>query len=289
MYVPLNNPTSSENLKQDLNKLQDWSDRMQMCFHPDKCKVMHLGGNNNHGCYTLPKSDGQVHTLGAADCEKDLGVNIDAKLKFSTHIEQIVNKANRVLGCLRHTFKHMTADVFLQLHKALIRPHLEYASCIWSPHLKKDMDAIEWIQRRATKLVPEIRSLSYNQRLKHLKLPTLLFRRQRSDMLQVYKILHGLDHLNEDTRCPVCPNKRMFQISATERTRGHSLKLYKQEATGIRAHFFASRVINDWNNLSEETVQAISINRFKSGLRRDWANHPNLYSYPHQFSGRPGN
>ena len=147
---------------------------------------------------------------------------------------------------------------------------------------------IEWIQRRATKLVPELRSLPYNERLKHLKLPTLLYRRKRGDMIQAYKILHGLDHINGNTRCPTCANKNMFQISATDKTRGHRLKLYKQEATGVRAHFFASRVVNDWNNLSEETVQATSINKFKSGLRKDWSNHPNLYNYQYQLSGRPG-
>ena len=75
--------------------------------------------------------------------EKDLGVTIDNQLNFSMHVQTQVAKANRILGCLRHTFKYLTSPIFLQLYKAMIRPHLEYASCIWFPKLKRDSDAIE--------------------------------------------------------------------------------------------------------------------------------------------------
>jgi len=281
MYESLNKENSSDELNSNLSKLQKWSERMQMMFHPDKCIVMHLGSNNPNNTYTLPKSDGSIHTLGEATHEKDLGVTIDDKLKFSDHINQCVSKANRVLGCLRHTFKHMTPEIFLQLYKALIRPHLEYASCIWSPHLKKDIEALEWVQRRATKIIPELRDLPYTERLKRLNLPTLLFRRKRADMLQLYKLMHGLDSIEQLTRCSRCPAKKMFQLVSKSQTRGHDLKLYKQEATGIRTHFFGARVINDWNNLSQSTVTAISVNRFKSSLRKDWANHPDLFTIEH--------
>jgi hypothetical protein len=278
VHAGVRNTTTADKLNQDLQQLHNWSEKMQMQFHPDKCKVMHLGHKNRRANYTLPKGD-STHTLEEVTTEKDLGVTIDHELKFTAHTNACVAKANRVLGCLKRTFKHLNRDTFLELYKALVRPHLEYASCVWSPQLKRDQDAIERVQRRATKLVPDVRDRPYSERLRELELPTLRYRRKRTDLIQAYKIIHGQDKLVQNTSCPKCPSKEMFQLAKSSSTRGHSLKLYKQEATGIRAHFFGARVVNEWNSLSETTVSAININRFKSSLRRDHSNHPDLYSY----------
>lgn len=279
MYAAIVKSSSAASLNSDLAKLHDWSIRMQMRFHPEKCKALHLGSNNPHSQYHMPKSDGSTHTLQAVTSEKDLGVTIDDKLKFSDHVNSAVSKANRVLGALRHSFKYMNSTILLKLYKSMVRPHLEYASCVWSPHLKKDMDAIERVQRRATKLVPELRDLPYAERLRKLQLPTLLYRRKRADLTQTYKILHGFDTLNTDTRCPKCTQKSMFTPSRNQHTRGHDFKLEKPEATGVRTRFYATRVINDWNSLSQNTVFASDINQFKASLRKDWTNHPDKYQY----------
>ena len=124
---------------------------------------------------------------------------------------------------VRYPLKYLTSTIFLQLYKAMIRPHLEYASCIWFPKLKRDSDAIERIQRRATKLVPALRTLTYTECLRQLKLPTLVYRRRRADMLQTYTIMHNFNHLDQDVHCPVCPQKRKLQQFQTQYTRGHNL------------------------------------------------------------------
>ena len=89
---------------------------------------------------------------------------------------------------------------------------------VWSPYLKKDVRKIESIQRRATKLVPIVKDLSYENRLKTLGLPTLEYRRDRYDMIQVYKALHDIDDIKW---------QNMFTLSANQ-TRGHHLKLVKK-------------------------------------------------------------
>jgi len=265
-------------LQADLNSLQEWSVKMQMRFHPDKCKVMHLGKANPQHKYTMNKVDGTKHMLESTDEEKDLGVTIDKNLKFSKHVQVQANKANRVLGLIKHTFAHIERESFLLLYKSLVRPHLEYATTIWSPKTKRDRDTVERVQRRATKLVKSISHLTYPERLKELELPTLHFRRQRSDIIQLFKITHGLDTVRVNNHCNLC-GRAMFTPSLASNTRGHQYKYQIQKATGPRAHFFPTRVTPAWNKLSQSTVNSKSVKEFKTRLGQEWGLHPDRHEY----------
>ena len=107
----------------------------------------------------------------------------------------------------------MDKEMFLNLFESVVRPHLEYASTIWSPMYKKDKIQIENVQRRATGLVKSIQHLTYPERLKALGLTSLEHRRERSDMIQVYKIMHGIDKVDKD---------RLFTMNPYVATHGHS-------------------------------------------------------------------
>ena len=121
--------------------------------------------------------------------EKDLGVIMDKALKFSEHISTKINKANRNLGIVFRTFTYMDKEMFLNLYKSIVRPHLEYAATVCTPLFKKDMIAIENVQRRATKLVRTISSyLTYQERLKCLGLPFLAYRREELTLLKSSKL-----------------------------------------------------------------------------------------------------
>ena len=196
VYTAITSESSITSLKSDLRKLETWAQLMQMKFHPAKCKVMHLGKNNPKETYQMKTAEGKYHNLEETELEKDLGVEIDNRLKFSHHIQSKINKANRVLGCLKHTFKFLNKEIFTLLYKSLVRPHLEYASCIWSPQIKRDQDAIERVQRRATRLLPELRNLPYTSRLQQLNLPTLKYRRRRADMIETYRIMTNQHSIN---------------------------------------------------------------------------------------------
>ena len=79
-----------------------------------------------------------------------------------------------------------------------MRPHLEYANVIWHPMLKRQEIALESVQRRATKIVPELRKLPYSDRLKSLNLPSIKYRQIRGDLIQAFKIIHNIDNVNCD-------------------------------------------------------------------------------------------
>ena len=96
------------------------------------------------------------------------------------------------------TYKDKSLIVFVPLYKAIVRPHLEYCIQAWSPYLRKDIDMPEKIQRRAAKLIPGLRDLRYEERLKKCGRTTLETRRLRGDQIEVLKILNGYENIDSN-------------------------------------------------------------------------------------------
>jgi hypothetical protein len=131
LFSEISSAADVDNLQQDLTALHTWSERWLLRFHPDKCKVLTIGKRRHEHTYVLNHAD-----LEAVDDMKDLGVIIDADLKFRSHIQEKVNKANAIMGSIRRTFTHMDNEIFKLLFTAHVRPHLEYGNQIWYPNLK---------------------------------------------------------------------------------------------------------------------------------------------------------
>ena len=100
----------------------------------------------------------EQYEIERVSSERDLGVIMDKALNFSEHISSKINKANRILGLIFRTFTYMDKEMFLNLFKSIVHPHVEYAVTVCTPLYKKDMAAIENVQRRATKLVQNDKS-----------------------------------------------------------------------------------------------------------------------------------
>ena len=258
-----------EVLQRDLDKLNTWSDNWLLRFHPDKCKVMYIGRRrDSEQQYKLRET-----TLQQADEEKDIGVIIDKDLTFDQHISEKVNKANSMFALLRRTFRYMDTETFVPLYKTLVRTHLDFASAVWSPYKQKHIEQIESVQRRATKQLPGLKGLSYSERLRKLKLPTLSYRRTRGDMIEVYKILTG-KYDKDATHCL----KLWKDMAHRASDRGHSMKLFPQRArTELRKNTFAIITVQSWNSLPPHVVTAPSLNAFKNRLDKHWSNQPIMY------------
>ena len=139
----------------------------------------------------------------------------------------------------------------------MVKPHLEYGNVIWGPHYKGDQVMVEEVQKRATKLILCIEHLPYDQRLKLLKLPSLMSRRRRGDMLHTFKIVTNRVNVNKDH----------FLKFNEMHTRGHQYKLRKPMPTKlVRSQCVSHRIVNDWNSLSQEVVQAKTVNEFKTKI-----------------------
>ncbi|CAF0752936.1 unnamed protein product [Brachionus calyciflorus] len=138
-----------------------WSDIWDVPLNEKKCKVIRFGKTEEKPSYFIRKRDGSSQKLEISEGEKDLGVLISSHLKWSNHVNNAVNKANRMLGIVKRTFKHLDCNSFLLLYQSLIRPHLDYAVSAWNPSLKQDIQLIEKVQERATKLVNFLKHLKY--------------------------------------------------------------------------------------------------------------------------------
>ena len=93
-----------------------------------------------------------------------------------------------MLGLIKRNFKYLTIPTFIQLYISMVRSHLDYCSSVWAPYRKGDIEALEKVQKRATKILPGLKNLSYSERLEICKIPTLHYRR---DMIETYKIVSG--------------------------------------------------------------------------------------------------
>ena len=156
---------------------------------------------------------------------------------------------------IKKSFEHL--DIHSYGVKAIFRPTLEYSNSIWGPHFVLDQQKIEKVQHRATKMIPQLQDVSYEERLSVLSLPSLSHQRFKGDLIMLYKILNG--YFNSDF-------SNLYTFSTTF-TRGHHLKLFKYRSRLLcRSNYFFNKIINDWNQLPATNVNSNSLNCFKSLL-----------------------
>ena len=256
-------------VQDDINELEKWSQDWLLKFHPDKCHVLTIGKFSNI-------KHAHRYQLGGNELEhvfeeKDLGVLIDSELTFEEHISKQVNKANSILGVIKRSFNDLSPSAFCTLYTTFVRPHLEYAQSVWQPKLRRNINLIEGVQRRATKSIPQYRNLPYGERLRRLQIPSLEFRRLFCDMVQIYKHIHIYD--------PKTTRNKL--VKKTRPTRQHNYELIPNFSDdgvrGAQTKSFYYRSIPTWNTLSRYVVESKSIKSFKENLNEVWKKHPLRY------------
>ena len=174
-----------QHLQDDLNKLTEWSEKWQMLFNFGKCKCLHTRHGNEDAQYTM---GGTV--LNTTLKEKDLGLTISADMKVSEQCVTAAAKGNQIIGLIRRNIVYKEKEPIIARYKTIVRPHLDYCIQSWRPYRKKDIDILERVQRRATKMIQKLRNITYEVRIKECGFTTLETRRLRGDQIEVFKILN---------------------------------------------------------------------------------------------------
>ena len=225
VYNKIKSLSDCEALQEDLNRLSNWSDTWLIKFNESKCVVLKIKQSLEY-IYTLNGSQ-----LCRVDGQRDLGVEVAESLKPAGHIAGIVKKANQMIGLINRCFTGLDVGKVTVLYRSVVRPILEYGSPAWSPWLRRDIEALEAVQRRCFRVChdrPNIESLELRRRI--------------ADLSEVYKYMHGLYRSRSS----------QFFSHPRRELRGHSLKLHKERVnTDIRKHFFSNRVVDSWNGLPE--------------------------------------
>ena len=168
---------------------------------------------------------------------------------------------------IRRTSKKCSGPTaFPHLHQWSF-PHLhQYAVKFWSPHLRRDIDKMERVQRKATKIIPEIRNHSYQQWLKDLKHISLIQRRLWGQLIDVFKYLNRFNNVS-----PI----GLFDYGFNNRSQNNGKKLIvKRFNTSVAHHFFPINITTTWNVPPHDVVKSWTVNTFKNHLDAHWEDNP---------------
>lgn len=150
LYSIIQSTSDAEQLQSDLSVLEHWSQKWLMKFNPTKCFVMRIARRRDPVVFDYKLMG---HTLKSMSHHPYLGVELSQTLDWSRHINSKVNKANQTLGFLQRNLGNCPESVKELAYKALVRPHLEYASPGWDPWMDKHVKQIEAVQRRSARFV----------------------------------------------------------------------------------------------------------------------------------------
>ena len=217
-----------------------------------KCFVLHLGRTNPKHCYKI--SDFELPKCSEM---KDLGVYMSHNLSSTVHCNQIVKKARLVSNLIIKSFFSRKPEILMKAFLTYVRPILEYSCIVWNPLLKKDIFAVESVQRRFTKRILADKSLSYLERLKYFDISSLEKRRLVFDLSSTFSILIQ----------KVLPPENFFVLNDNNTRTTHPFKLRMPKCRlNIKKFDFSTRVIKPWNNLPHEIVNSKTVDEFRKKI-----------------------
>ena len=188
---------------------------------------------------------------------KHLGVVLSDDLSWKLHVLSVAARSNRLLGLLKRTFGSHSKALFTG-YRAMICPILEYACQAWNPHQAYLIEKLECVQRNVTRWFID-KDTPYEDRLKSLKLPTLVQRREFLSLVQLFKLIKGYSSINTND---------YISFSYRQSRKSRQFKLYIPFCrTDIFKYSFWHRYIDTWNSLPSSVVELNSMNAFKKALK----------------------
>ena len=203
--------------------------------------------------------------LAEVDEGKDIGMTVQKSMKPSKHCKKAAGTASAVLRQLAKNFHYRDKNTLKKLYVQYVRPHLEFASPAWSPWLQEDKEKLERVQMKAIGMISGLTSRSYEEKCKEIGLETLEARRERQDLLEAYKIIHGKNQLDGEKML----TRATERAGVVSRTALDPWKLeIPRSRLETRKNTFAARVPKKWNRLPTNIKASENLLMFKNALKR---------------------
>ena len=237
--------------------IEHWEKTWEMHFNSSKCQVMHIWKSPN-----LIKTQYVLHgqVLEAVEHAKYFGLDIGNKLNWNHHIQNVTTKANKTLCYLRRNIRTKHKGIRQTAYQTLVRPQVEYASPVWSPHTDKNINKVEAVQRRAARWVTHDYSSysSVTQMINTLGWRSLEQRRADARLIMFYKIVHGLVEIPQ-------PSYIHRQVRMTRTTHPYHFIQIQTSANYYKYSFFPLAIVQ-WNNLPTSAVLSDDLTTFRSAI-----------------------
>ena len=260
IYKTIESPRDTITLQEDLNALEKWESDWQMSFHPEKCTTIHITKKRKpiDSKYQL-----HGHTLETVPGGKYLGVYISQDLSWREHINQTAAKASRSVGFLQRNIRSCPQDVKAQAYTTLVRPVLEYASTVWAPYQRQQIQQLENVQRQAARFACG----NYYSRdpgcvtnmLHQLEWEPLEYRMIRNRVIMFYKITNYIVEV---------PVHHLLHYN-TRSTRGSYANNIRQISTRVDVYKFSflPATIKLWNNIPPAVRSLPSLDSFRQSMQ----------------------
>ena len=236
--------------QEDLDELSQWCQAWRMQLNVQKCFYLHYVPQNRSRVQ-FPQYHINNTMLERREKASDLGVIVQDNLKFHEQVAKACQKASTQINVIKRNFLSRNPKFLETMYKTFIRPHIEYCIQVWNPVYVGDIEKLEKVQKRFTKLLPQSWTMSQEERNQMLNITSHESRRLRGDLIYIYKMY----------------DSDLFSHCSESRTRGHSKKLKVNFAcNNLRKHSFAVRSVDSWNSLPETVVTAPSVNSFKARI-----------------------
>ena len=240
-----------DKLQSRINRIVQWAQDWKMEINPVKSKIMHMGKHNPCLPYFVSGTE-----VTAVSTEKDIGFWIRDDLSTTTHVQKARCKALAEICRIRRNFSYIDKRAFCTLYNQRVRPHLDYGMTACPPGTVAEQKLLEAVQSKATALVHGLRHKNSEERRKELGLMTLNQRRERGDLIEVYKILKGHTKINP----------ALFWEVRDARNGTRLVKELASNGRRQRQDFFSYRVIQRWNLLPANVKNALSLDSFKNRI-----------------------
>jgi hypothetical protein len=270
-FKSIETPDDCIALQNDINRFHDWSVMWSMTFNASKCKVLTISRMHSPIVFNYTMNNQPLEHVRAF---KDLGVFIDEALSFTTHIDSVVSKCNKLCGAIKRAVGFAAPQqVKLTLFNALVRSHLDFSSQVWSPSSKTKILQVESVQRSMTRYIVN-NELSYRDRCVVLDILPLSFRREMLDLMFIFNYFNGAINVDYSDIVQLHEGNGRTQFGPMIR-----LQCNQARTECFIASYF-NRIYQLWNILPFAIRSCKTANDFKAKLFNHYRTKLNAYS-PH--------